>query len=56
MASAWAFVSAGVVLFSALVFVVLFAVIRGWGALWNVNFFTQTMQFAGPRLRASWNR
>jgi phosphate transport system permease protein len=41
-------VSAGILLFSALVFVVAYAVIRGWSALWNLNFFTQTMQFAGP--------
>ncbi|CAM5385371.1 phosphate ABC transporter permease PstA [Leifsonia shinshuensis] len=41
-------VSAGVLLFAALVFVVLFALIRGWSALAHANFFTQTMQFAGP--------
>lgn len=41
-------VSAGVLLFSALTFVVLFALVRGWSALAHANFFTQTMQFAGP--------
>ncbi|GAA4142212.1 phosphate ABC transporter permease PstA [Leifsonia shinshuensis] len=41
-------VSAGVLLFAALVFVVLFALVRGWSALAHANFFTQTMQFAGP--------
>ncbi len=42
------FVSAGVLLFAALVFVVAFAIVRGWDALWHANFFTQTMEFAGP--------
>ncbi len=42
------FVSAGILLFAALVFVVAYAIIRGWSALWHLNFFTQTMQFAGP--------
>ncbi len=41
-------ISAGVVLFSALVFVMAFAVIRGLEALPHLNFFTQTMEFAGP--------
>lgn len=41
-------VSAAVILFGALVFVVLYAVFSGWDALWHLNFFTQTMQFAGP--------
>ena len=42
------FVSAGIVLFAALVFVMAFAVVRGSDALFHANFFTQTMQFAGP--------
>ncbi|UFS59212.1 phosphate ABC transporter permease PstA [Subtercola endophyticus] len=41
-------ISAGVVLFSALVFVVVYTVSRGFEALLHVNFFTQTMQLAGP--------
>lgn len=41
-------VSAGVILFSALVFVVAFALIRGKDALPHLNFFTQTMELAGP--------
>ncbi|WP_223690446.1 phosphate ABC transporter permease PstA [Leifsonia poae] len=41
-------VSAGVLLFASLVFVVAFAIVRGWSAIWHLNFFTQTMQFAGP--------
>lgn len=40
--------SAGVILFSALLFVVVFTMIRGWDALTHVNFFFQDMQFAGP--------
>ncbi|MFE7846302.1 phosphate ABC transporter permease PstA [Microbacterium sp. NPDC057407] len=40
--------SAGVILFSALLFVVLFTLYRGWDALTNINFFFQDMQFAGP--------
>lgn len=40
--------SAGVLLFSALLFVVVFAMLRGWQALTNVNFFFQDMEFAGP--------
>ncbi len=42
------FVSAGILLFTALVFVVAYAIIRGWSALWHLNFLTQTMEFAGP--------
>lgn len=41
-------VSAGVILFSALVFVVAYALIRGREALPHLNFFTQTMELAGP--------
>lgn len=41
-------VSAAVILFSALVFVVAFTLIRGRDALTHFNFFTQTMQLAGP--------
>jgi len=41
-------VSAGVVLFSALVFVVAYALVRGREALPHLNFFTQTMELAGP--------
>ena len=41
-------VSAGIILFSALVFVVAFALIRGKDALPHLNFFTQTMELAGP--------
>jgi phosphate transport system permease protein len=41
-------VSAGVVLFGSLVFVVLYTVINGLQALPHLNFFTQTMQLAGP--------
>lgn len=40
--------SAGVILFSALLFVVMFTLVRGWPALMNLNFFFQDMQFAGP--------
>lgn len=40
--------SAGVILFSALLFVVLFTLVRGWPALMNLNFFFQDMEFAGP--------
>ena len=40
--------SAGVILFSALVFVVAYALIRGREALPHLNFFTQTMELAGP--------
>ncbi len=41
-------ISAGVVLIGILSFVVAFTIIRGWPALTNLNFFFQTMQFAGP--------
>lgn len=41
-------VSAGVILFAALIFVVAFTMIRGWPALTNLNFFFQDMEFAGP--------
>jgi phosphate transport system permease protein len=41
-------ISAGVVLFSALVFVVAFAMLRGTSAFWHLNFLTQTMEKAGP--------
>ena len=41
-------VSAGVVLFSALVFVVAYTIIRAQDALPHLNFFTQTMELAGP--------
>jgi phosphate transport system permease protein len=40
--------SAGVILLSALVFVVVFTLIRGSDALLHLNFFTQTMELAGP--------
>ncbi|GAA1757805.1 phosphate ABC transporter permease PstA [Agromyces humatus] len=40
--------SAGVVLFSALLFVVTFTLLRGLPALMNLNFFFQDMEFAGP--------
>jgi len=41
-------ISAAVTLFTALVFVVVFALLRGQEALWHLNFFTQSMEFAGP--------
>lgn len=41
-------ISAGVILIGILSFVVAFAIVRGWPALTNVNFFFQTMEFAGP--------
>ncbi len=42
-------VSAGVILFGALVFVVAFTLVRGREAIWfHPNFFTQSMEFAGP--------
>ncbi|WP_411701061.1 phosphate ABC transporter permease PstA [Conyzicola sp.] len=41
-------VSAGVVLFSALVFVVAYTIIRAQDALPHLNFFTETMQLTGP--------
>ena len=40
--------SAGFVLITALVFVVIFTIGRGQAALFNWNFFTETMQLAGP--------
>ncbi|WP_205789326.1 phosphate ABC transporter permease PstA, partial [Microbacterium sp. CPCC 204701] len=40
--------SAGVILFGALLFVVMFTLVRGWPALMNINFFFQDMEFAGP--------
>lgn len=42
------FTSAGVVLFAALAFIVVYTLVRGLEALTNVSFFSQTMQFAGP--------
>ena len=41
-------VSAGVLLFGALVFVVAYTLLRGREALVHLNFFTQTMELAGP--------
>jgi len=41
-------ISAAVTLFTALVFVVVFALLRGQEALWHLNFFTESMEFAGP--------
>lgn len=40
--------SAGVMVVSALAFVVIYTVIRGIPALSHINFFTETMRFAGP--------
>ncbi|PRY67489.1 phosphate ABC transporter permease subunit PstA [Glaciihabitans tibetensis] len=40
--------SAGILLFAALVFVVVYTVVRGSSALPHLNFFTQTMALAGP--------
>ena len=40
--------SAGVILFGALSFVVVFTLFRGFPALVNLNFFFQDMEFAGP--------
>lgn len=40
--------SAGVILFSALLFVVMFTLTRGAGALVHPNFYVQDMEFAGP--------
>lgn len=40
--------SSGVILISALLFVVIFTMIRGWEALTHLNFFFQDMEFAGP--------
>lgn len=42
------FVSAAVILVSALVFVVVYVISRGGEALPNINFFTQDMEHAGP--------
>jgi phosphate transport system permease protein len=42
------FTSAGVLLFGALAFIVIYTLVRGLEALTNLNFFTETMQFAGP--------
>jgi phosphate transport system permease protein len=41
-------ISAGGILFGALVFVVVYTIIRGKDALLNLNFFGQTMELAGP--------
>jgi len=41
-------VSAGAILFGALVFVVVLALLRGRDAFWHLNFFTQSMELAGP--------
>jgi phosphate transport system permease protein len=41
-------VSAGIVLFSALVFVVAYTIVRAQDALPHLNFFTDTMELAGP--------
>jgi phosphate transport system permease protein len=41
-------ISAGVVLFGALVFVVIYTLVRGSQALPHLNLFTQTMEFTGP--------
>jgi phosphate transport system permease protein len=41
-------ISAGVVLFSALVFVVAYTLLRAADALPHLNFFTETMRLAGP--------
>lgn len=40
--------SAGIILASALLFVVLFVISRGFEALFHVNFFFTDMEFAGP--------
>jgi phosphate transport system permease protein len=42
------FVSAGLLLFASLVFVFVFAFVRGAAAVTHLNFFGQTMEFAGP--------
>ncbi len=42
------FISAGILLLGALLFVVVFTLIRGSTALMHLNFFTQTMEKAGP--------
>jgi len=41
-------VSAGVILFSALVFVVAYTIVRAQAALPHLNFITETMELAGP--------
>jgi len=40
--------SAGIILFGALIFVVAYTLIRGREALPHLNFFTETMELAGP--------
>ncbi|BDV32230.1 phosphate ABC transporter permease PstA [Microbacterium terricola] len=40
--------SAGLILIGALIFVVAYALIRGIPAMSHLNFFTETMEFAGP--------
>lgn len=41
--------SAGLALFAALIFVVVYTLVRGWEALFfHPNFFTETMELAGP--------
>lgn len=40
--------SAGAIMTTALLFVVIFTMVRGWPALMNINFFFQDMEFAGP--------
>lgn len=42
------FASAGVLLFGALVFIVVYTLGRGAESLTQLNFFTQTMEFSGP--------
>lgn len=42
------FTSAGALLFTALVFIVVYTLTRGTEALVHLNLFTQTMEFAGP--------
>ncbi|PJJ64987.1 phosphate ABC transporter permease PstA [Compostimonas suwonensis] len=39
---------AGAILLSALIFVLVYTLVRGAAALFNVNFVTQTMELAGP--------
>lgn len=41
-------ISAGVLLFGSLVFIVAFTLVRGFEALPHLNFLFQTMEFAGP--------
>lgn len=41
-------VTAGTILFSTLVFIVLYTIQRGAPALVHLNFYTQTMKYAGP--------